>query len=138
MKYRKVTIILFLSLSLLVACSDFDINKSEIEEIEISFFEDFGKKSKDHYKSIDKRADINTLIDAIKKSKRIKGDVDMPKGDYNLKLKFEDGTEEIFHLWISDKNQTGAIMKIEDTAVLYDLYDPTRKRSERIREILSN
>lgn len=138
MKYRKVTITLFMTLLLLVACStksDFDINENEIKEIKVTIFEDFGRKNEDNYKSIEKSDDINILIDAINKSKRIEGAVDMPKGDYNLELKFNDGTEEIFHLWISEEDSTGTVMSIEDTEVAYEL---TKKYSEEIQAILSN
>jgi len=138
MEYKKVTITIFFTLLLLVACStksDFDINESGIEEIKVSLFENFGEKNEDYYTSIENKEDINTFIDAINKSTRIEGSVDMPKGDYNLELKFNDGTEDVFHLWISEEYSTGTVMKMDDTETAYEL---SKKHSEQIRAILSD
>jgi len=47
---------------------------------------------------------------------------------------FYDGTEDVFHLWISDGDSPGTIMMIDDPETAYEL---TKKYSEQIRAILS-
>ena len=62
---------------------------------------------------------LKTVVQAIKKSKKNPGIVDVAIADYLLTLELEDGTEADYYLWL--KSDYGAIMDTEDTNTLYSL-----------------
>lgn len=137
MQFKKFIIVFLLPFLFLIACSTgsaLNINQSEIEYIEITFFKEFAERNTEHYKTIRKSEDIKIFIDAINTSKPINGDVDMPKGDYNLELKFKNGTVDVFHLWIpKDNNPYGTLINKENTAEAYQI---NKKITEQIRTIV--
>lgn len=108
--------------------------KSEVDEIKVSNFKDFGALNEDYHMLFIEEEDIKIFVNAIEKSKPVKGDVDMPKGDYNFVLCFNEGTSEGFHLWISDRDSTGMIMKIDDTTTAYKL---TKSSKNKILSLIS-
>lgn len=135
MKYKRTTIIFALTILLLIACSPYsnlDV-ESEVDEVTVSSFKDFGSINEDYHLFFEKEAYIKTLVDAINTSKLAGGDVDMPEGDYDILLKFNEGQSEGFHFWISEDSSTGTIMKIDDTATAYKL---TKRSTKKLREIL--
>lgn len=133
-KYKR-TIIVFLLILLLSACSPNPKLKieSEVDEVKVSFFKDFGSMNEDYRMVVEKKEDIKIFVNAIKKSSPLSGDVDMPEADYNLLLNFNDGTSEGFHLWLSREYSTGTIMKIDDTATAYKL---GKSSADKIRAII--
>ncbi|WP_217589511.1 hypothetical protein [Lentibacillus saliphilus] len=135
MTYRRIVMIVSLTTLLLSACSakTFDINETEVNEVKISYFTDFGSINGDDLRSFHKEEDIKGLVAAINTAKPIDGDVDMPAGDYNVLVNFADDTSKGFHLWISEDDSVATIMKLEDTATAYKL---TKSATNRIRSIL--
>lgn len=83
--------------------------------------------------SIDEKTEIEMIIQAIHHAKQIKGDVDMPRGEYTIALKRSDDSEIAFHLLISSEYTTGTVMEINSTTYAYNL---TKNDTEQIREIL--
>ncbi|ADU29495.1 hypothetical protein [Evansella cellulosilytica] len=79
--------------------------------------------------------EIKAFVDAINTSKRMKGSVDMPEGDYDLSFISLDGTLDGFHIWISEESLAGTIIHITDTEAAYKL---TKKSTNTIRDILSD
>ncbi len=133
MLIRKKLLLYPLILLLLVACSTFDITSSEIDEVNISYFTDFGSVNDDYFFTFNNTEDINTFVTAINTAIPIDGDVDMPKGDYNIHLQFSDDQLTAFHLWISEESSIGTIIEIDDTSTAYNL---TKKSAEQIRTLL--
>src|SRR5699024_11107253 len=94
---------------------------------------DFGSINEDYHLFFEKEADIKIFVDAVNTSKPVGGDVDMPEGDYDILLKFNESKSEGFHLCISESSSTGAIMKIDDTTTAYTL---TKRTTNKLKEIL--
>lgn len=119
-----------------MACSPYpslDI-ESEVDEVTVSSFKNFGSINEDYHLFFEREADVKIFIDAINTSKPVGGDVDMPEGDYDILLKFNEGRSEGFHLWISEESSTGTIMKIDDTATAYTL---TKRSTKKLKDILT-
>lgn len=130
-------ILAFFLLFILTACVGntalLEVDQSQVQEIKVSHFEEFGLNNGNDFESIDDESDINAVIKIIRKSKPIKGDVDMPRGDYNITFLFTDDTEQAFHLWLSNEpNATGTIMDIHSTSSAYEMSKKQTKEFQRI------
>lgn len=135
MKYKRLIIIFLLAILSLTACSStakLEIN-SEVDEIKVSNFIDFGNWNEDYHMFFEEKEHIKTFVDAIEKARPVSGDVDMPEADYNLLLCFNEENSEGYHLWISEKSSIGTIMKIDDTTTAYTL---TKSSVNKISNLL--
>lgn len=133
MKYIVSVLFVVIFFGLSACSSNFDIDEAEVDEVKISFFKDFGSVNEDYHMTLQENEEIKAFVNAINTSKRIKGSVDIPEGDYDLHLIFNDSTLEGFHIWISEESSTGTIMNIKDTEAAYKL---TKKSTNIIRDIL--
>lgn len=139
MKNKRAILTFLLAIFLLSACSPHpDAPKlkigSDVEEVKVSIFKEFGRMNEDYQISFVKKQDIKVFVNAINRSRPVGGDVDMSEADYDLLLIFKDGTTRKFHLWASAEYPTGTIMTTEDTASAYTLSGNTK---EKIRKLLS-
>src|SRR5699024_9910631 len=98
------------------------VDESQVKEIKVTNFQEFGSNEGDLIKLINDENEINAIIKIISKAKSIKGDVDMADANYNMTIILNDETEQTFHLWLSNEtNSTGTIMNINATADAYEM-----------------
>lgn len=71
-----------------------------------------------HFKSSDQE-ELTTFMQAIKKSRKNPGIVDVAKAEYLLTLELQDGSQAHYYLWL--EQDYGAIMDRKDTNTLYSL-----------------
>ncbi|WP_368653566.1 hypothetical protein AB4Y30_00360 [Ornithinibacillus sp. 4-3] len=131
MKSKKAIISFLLIILLLFACStdsNFDIDENEIDQVKISYFEDFGFLNEDFHRTIEKEVEVKDFVYAISTAKRQPGSVDMPEADFNLHFISSNGDSEAFHLWISEAYATATIVKINETDIAYELTEKSRNK----------
>lgn len=119
MKQGKVSIS-FIFILLLAACasnSSFDRKASEVEEIKVSNFQDFGSTNEDYYLFFTEEAEIKEFVKAMNTAKQMAGNVYMSEGDFDILIQFNDESSEEFHLWLPN----GEIMRIENTSTIHKL-----------------
>lgn len=133
MKYIVSVLFVVIFFGMSACSSTFDIDEVDVEEVKVSFFKDFGSINEDYHMTLQEIEEIKAFVNAINTSKRIKGSVDMPEGDYDIHLIFYDNTLEGFHIWISEESSNGTIMNIKDTEAAYRL---TKKSTNIIKDIL--
>ncbi|MDG5788569.1 hypothetical protein QA612_13870 [Evansella sp. AB-P1] len=124
---------IFWIITSLSTSSSFRFSTEDVFEISVTEFEEFGIVNENIIKSFHEKEYIAVIIDAINSSTRLKGDVDMGFGDYNLTLHFKENEKRVFHLWISDDSVAGNIMDIEETETLYRL---TKKSTAYLKELI--
>jgi len=115
------------------SCSTFtnQMEVSEVKEIKISEFENFGSINRDFIKTITDKEDIKNVVKALNSKSKVHGAVDMPEGDFDLLLIFEDSSEEAYHLWIDSSSAT--VMQPDDTHTIYNI---SSKNAEKINQAL--
>lgn|SRR5690625_3860884 len=120
----------------LISCTGkprFSLNVNEIQNVEVTSFDDFGKSSEQILGTIDLEEDVKFLIDSINRAERISGDVDMPRGDYNLNINYQDGRVDVFHVWLPEKDALGIVMNQRETV---NAYEWNRTITEKIRQMI--
>lgn len=131
MKPKKAIISFLLIISALTACStdsNFDIDENEIDQVKISYFEDFGFLNEDFHRTIEKEEEIKDFVHAINTAKRQPGSVNMPEADFNLHFISNNGDSKTFHLWISEAYATATIVEINETETAYELTEKSRNK----------
>lgn len=107
--------------------------KTKATGITLTTFPGFGQTNGELLTNITDEKDIQTILNLLNGAKAIKGDVDMPKGDYNLLIQMENDTTEAYHLWLSNDYTTGTVSIVTDTATAYTL---TKNATKKLRAIL--
>lgn len=80
----------------------------------------FGRIDTDFFIEIENTEDLAFLVEKlVEGSVREPGIVDMMEPYYGLRIEYEDGYTEDFHLWITDDQSTGTIMDSRDTHYIY-------------------
>lgn len=128
-------LILTLLFMTLTACSGtFGMNTSEATAVHVSEFKHFGSINQEESISFTDEEEIEVFVGAFNSATEETGAVDMPEGDYDVQIIFEDGDTKDFHLWIEDVGAgQGTIMSTEDTHKIYTL---SRSNTESLKELL--
>lgn len=85
--------------------------------------------SSDYVAEITDRDSLEFIIEnMIEGSQRQPGVVAMPQPYYDIHIEYSDGSDELFHLWVSEENTTGTIMDTENTHFIYTFSDDVSER----------
>lgn len=95
----------------------------------ISYASHTGSVSSDYIAEIEDTESLQFIVDEmIEGSNREPGVVDMTQPYYDMKIEYADGSEEVFHLWVTEDDLTGTIMDSEDTHFIYTFSDEVSER----------
>jgi len=90
----------------------------------ISYASLSGNVSSDYIAEIEESDSLQFIVEEmIEGSKRQAGIVDVSQPFYDVKMEYEDGSEELFHLWVTEDELTGTIMDSENTHFIYSFSD---------------
>lgn len=108
------------------AANDMDADFLEMTEREdpvwavVSQSNSFGRINTDFFVEIENTEDLAFIVEElVEGAVREPGIVDMMEPYYGLRIEYEDGYTEDFHLWITDDQSTGTIMDSRDTHYIY-------------------
>lgn len=83
-----------------------------------------GSVSSDYIAEIEDTESLQFIVDEmIEGSERQPGIVDVTQPYYDMKIDYADGSEEVFHLWVTEDELTGTIMDSENTHFIYTFSD---------------
>ncbi|WP_163971175.1 hypothetical protein [Oceanobacillus halotolerans] len=128
------TIVILLMLVLIVGCmSPFGFEEEDVTEIRVSEFEDFGQINGSDEEVYTSEDEINLFVTALNTAHKEDGSVDIARGDFDIRIILDDGTEDGFHLWLADELESGIIMHVDDTHTIYTLTD---EATEQLKDLL--
>lgn len=118
--YEKLRIFV-LSLCILsvivIACQS---NESvNISKVSISISSGFGKVNANFFGEYEDNNTLDIFNNAFASAVKREGIVDMTEPEFDLKVIYTDGTKQGYHLWLGEKGQKSALMKVDDTHVTY-------------------
>lgn len=90
-----------------------------IAKVSLSKSESFGQVNEDFSAEIDDKEKVELVQNAILHAEKQPGIVDMAASDYDMKVTYEDGGTQGYHLWLGKKGQKSTIMRVDDTHRIY-------------------
>ena len=90
----------------------------------VSYASSTGSVSSDYIAEIDDAESLQFIVEEmIEGSERQAGIVDVTQPYYDMKIEYSDGSEELFHLWVTKDELIGTIMDTENTHFIYTFSD---------------
>ncbi|WP_332651420.1 hypothetical protein [Lysinibacillus sp. 54212] len=72
------------------------------------------------YKYEDK-ASLQVFQNVITNAEKVAGFVDVAEPEFDIKIEYENGQTQNFHLWLNEKGQKSTIMKTNNTESIYSI-----------------
>ncbi|GKV63937.1 MULTISPECIES: hypothetical protein [Sporosarcina] len=105
-----------------------------IKKFSLSKSKGFGQVNGDIYAEIDDEESAELIQTAILNAVKQPGIVDTAASDYDMKVSYEDGGTQGYHLWIGEKGQKSTIMRVDDT---HRIYTVSKEMTELLFEIVN-
>ncbi|AQQ52972.1 hypothetical protein [Planococcus lenghuensis] len=91
----------------------------EITKVSISKSNGFGQINPEFFAEYDDEKTIKALRSIFSNMVKEQMEVSMAEPEFDVNVKFKDGSEQGFHLWIGEKGQRSTLMEIENTNTIY-------------------
>lgn len=85
---------------------------------------------------LEKSKPMDIVMTAIERSSKIQGQIDISSPDIRARLRFKNGVEKIYFIWISKSR--GLVMDPKETGTGYDMRKPDAKALNELVEIKFN
>lgn len=110
-------------------------SNTEMSKVSISNSKGFGEVNTDFYMVYEDDITIETFQKAISHAVEREGIVNMIEPEFDLEIIYKDGSKQGYHLWVGEKGEKSALMKVEDTLTIYSI---SEEMTNQLMELLSH
>lgn len=94
-------------------------NENKIFKVSISNSVGFERVNPNYFVENEDEAVLEVFNNVIPNAERVAGFVDVAEPEFDLKVEYEKGYWEGYHLWLGEKGQKSTLMKTIDTNTIY-------------------
>lgn len=108
--------------------------EGDIVKVHITTLEEFINVNTDTFTDVDDNEMLEIIKQAITKAVEQPGIVNMANADYDLQVRYDNGSTQGYRLWLGEKGKGSTLMRTDDTHTIYTVESSMTDQLIRIVE----